>query len=365
MKEIDMSESIQTTVEEQKSAPRMGEAESWRQIRQDIREEIMAEIREGIREEVRGNGRENGSSQPKKLAPSGKASLAPAEAAWPEVYETAPSLTPMFSGYIYALGTVSARFPSLSLEKEYIQAEAAVALEKNLGAMTPRQKMYAVFTYQTPKRKRERYRYIAQQMCWLFSIESIESYILQPSTEEQLSELIDMLDKPFGTPPMDVDVVVGVRGPVAPPQTCGGMQLPLVRLYNTYSFPVGRLVENLPKPQNMDENEFQTLVTQVFYMTMQLADNMGNMDEHRALNYVILQYENMYVMVAEQAQRNCSLTDVQVQRSPLSDPLMPIMDVIFSFTNNADKTVTNFFTEVDVTGMYPFLNQPIQPYYRK
>jgi hypothetical protein len=41
---------------------------------------------------------------------------------------------------------------------------------------------------------------------------------------------------------------------------------------------------------------------------MQMTDNAGATDEHRALNYLAMRYPGLYVAVAEQFSRNASLT---------------------------------------------------------
>ena len=298
-----------------------------------------------------------------RVARGSQQAIVPAEEAGWSDYETPMSLGYMEPSYVYALGTVSCRFPNQSLDKEYVQALAHVSDEINTAAMTDRQRFYTVFDYTTEK-GRKPYLYIAQEMCWVLSVENIDTYILSPRAEEQLWELVDMLDSPFATPPMDVDVVIGVRGPIAPPQACNGLQLPIVGVSHTYSFPVDRFVNQLPRPENMSESFFQTVATETFYRNMQLADNVGNMDEHRAINYVVLQYPNIYTMTAEQALRNNKLSNVEVKPSPLSgNGARPVMNVIFTYSSTTTKVEEKFYTEVDVTGMYPFLVQSLQPYY--
>ena len=157
----------------------------------------------------------------------------------------------MDSLYVYALGTVNARFPNISLEKEFTQAASAQQTQN----LTDRRIQYEVFTYTpsqpppTPPMLQPYYpnRYIARDMCWVFTIENVDTYILQPRTDDELNQLIAMLNEPVKTPLVDVDVVIGSLGPIAPPEMCNGLQIPIVVVNNTYSFKVDDFINNLPK----------------------------------------------------------------------------------------------------------------------
>jgi len=69
---------------------------------------------------------------------------------------------------------------------------------------------------------------------------------------------------------------------------------------------------------------------------MQLTDNAGATDEHRALNYLSMRCPAIYVKAAEEFARDFSLTAVEVRPSPLSST-HKIVDVIFSYTNRTTE----------------------------
>jgi len=81
---------------------------------------------------------------------------------------------------------------------------------------------------------------------------------------------------------------------------------------------------------------------------MQMADNAGATDEHRALNYVAMRYDAIYGKTAEMHGRNFSLTAVEVRPSPLSG-VRKIVDAIFSYTQRETDFTEKFFVRVDVT----------------
>ena len=95
---------------------------------------------------------------------------------------------------------------------------------------------------------------------------------------------------------------------------------------------------------------------------MQLPDNAGATDEHRALNYVAMRYPAIYAKAAEEFGRDFSLTGVEVRPSTLSST-RNIVDVIFSYTNRNTDFTEKFFLRVDVTEEFPFLVTKLSPYY--
>jgi len=65
---------------------------------------------------------------------------------------------------------------------------------------------------------------------------------------------------------------------------------------------------------------------------MQLTDNAGATDEHRALNYLAMRYPAIYAKAAEEFARDSSLSGVETRPSPLS-ATRKIIEVIFAYTN--------------------------------
>jgi len=97
---------------------------------------------------------------------------------------------------------------------------------------------------------------------------------------------------------------------------------------------------------------------------MQMADNAGATDEHRALNYLAVRYQAIYASVADAFARNASLTGVDVQPSALS-ATRNVVDVIFTFTNRNTDVDEKYFARVDVTDEFPFLVTKLSPYYAR
>jgi hypothetical protein len=159
-----------------------------------------------------------------------------------------------------------------------------------------------------------------------------------------------------------VDAVIGVRGPIASPELCNGLLVPIVAFDQLYSFDVDALVKAIPRPDGIDEARFGPAAEEVFARIMQMADNAGATDEHRALNYLAVRYPAIYATAAEQFGRSFSLTAVDVRPSPLSGTRR-LVEVIFSYTNRNTDFVEKCFVRVDVTEEFPFLVTKLSPFY--
>jgi hypothetical protein len=251
--------------------------------------------------------------------------------------------------YVYALGRIEPRFPRVAIEKEFAQA---VGRAETRGK-TDRETFHAVLS------KREN-RYLARHLCWILTIEGLETYVLQARDPADLDLLVEAI-RPSPSP-MDVDIVIGIRGPFASPELCGGLMLPIVFFDLIYSFDRESLMKSIPRPEKTSPKEFSTVSSELFDRILQMADNAGSTDEHRALNYCAVRYTAIYAKTAEFFSRNASLTSVDVRLSPLSG-IRKVVDVILSFTDRQTDVTEKFFVRVDITEEFPFLVTKMSPYY--
>jgi hypothetical protein len=247
------------------------------------------------------------------------------------------------------LGRIEPRFPRLSVEKEYAQATGRA----ETSGLTDRQALQTVLS-------KPENRYLARQLCYILTIECLDTYILQPGDPGDLQILIESL-RP--TPqPGDVDVVVGRRGPIAPPELCNGLMVPIVVFDQIYSFDRESFVKAIPRPEKISAKEFGSAAEELFDRIIQMADNAGATDADRAVNYCALRYPAIYAKSAEAFAQDFSLTGVEVRPSPLSST-RKIVDVIFPYTNRNTDVTEKFFARVDVTEEFPFLVTKMSPYY--
>jgi PatG Domain len=251
--------------------------------------------------------------------------------------------------YVYAIGRIEPRFPRPSIEKEFAQATGRA----ETAGLTDRQAVHKVLSHRQN-------RYLARQLCWVMTIEGLETYILVPRDPSDLELLIESL-RPTPSP-LDLDVVIGTRGPIAPAEVCNGLMVPIVTFDQIYSFDRDTLIKAIPRPEKRSAEDFAPAAEELFDRIMQMADNAGAMDEHRALNYLAVRYQAIYANAAEAFSRNASLTAVTVGLSPLSST-RKIVDVVFSYTNRSTDVAEKFFVRVDVTDQFPFLVTKLSPYY--
>ena len=203
-------------------------------------------------------------------------------------------------------------------------------------------------------------RYLVRRLCWVFLVENLETYLLIPRDPGDFDLLIDAVRVEPGA--RDLDVVVGQRGPVAPPELCGGLAVPVVAFDQLWSFPRDALLSAIPRAEGIEAERFERMAGELFDRVMQLADNAGATDQHRALNYLAVRYDRIYARTAEAYAGNASLSSVDVRPSRLAG-VRNIVDVIFSYTHRETDVTEQSFVRVDVTEEFPFLVSPLAPFY--
>jgi hypothetical protein len=209
------------------------------------------------------------------------------------------------SANVYTIGRVEARFPILASEKEFAQATGRT----DTAGKTDQRTFHDVLS------KRQN-RYLVRQLCWVLSIEGLDTYLLLPRDPADIDLLVEAI-RPAPSP-NDIDVVIGMRGPIAPPTMCNGLMVPIVVFDQIYSFDRDTLIGAIPYPQTTTAEEFRPAAEELFNRIMQMTDNAGATDEHRALNYLAMRYPAIYARAAEAFAQDFALTGVEVRPSLLS-----------------------------------------------
>jgi len=251
--------------------------------------------------------------------------------------------------FVYAVGKIEPRFPTPALEKEFAQ----VVGRDDTRGLTDSQVRHKILS--------ERHnRYLVRKICWVMTIEGLDTYVLMPRDNADFDLLIESLRSQ--PQPADIDVVIGNMGPIVPPDMCNGLMVPVVVFDQIYSFDRDALIQSVPKPDNITAEEFAPAAEELLDRLMQMTDNAGATDDHRALNYLAVRYQRVYGAVSEAFGRNESLTAVDVQESPLSGT-RKVVEVVFSFSNRSTDVISKQFVRVDVTEEFPFLVTKLSPYY--
>ena len=245
--------------------------------------------------------------------------------------------------YVYCLGRIRPQFPNLSVEKEFAQATGRT----DTAGLTDAKVLHKFLTD-------HEYRYLARQMCWVFSVEGHECYLVQPADPTMLDTLCHCVrENPTDE---DIDVLVGVKGPLAPPEMCNGLVLPIVAADQVWSFNRKMLLDALQypgekKPTEEQKKQFKESAGDILE---KVADNPGDNDEQRAVNYLVVRSQEVYSLAWENLQQGRSLTGIETTPSRLSGS-RNLVGVVFTFTDRKTGVVSQYYVRVDVTEEFPFL----------
>jgi len=295
--------------------------------------------------------------------------------------------------YVYAIGTVTARFPSLNIEKEFMQA----------WGKNPEQVLQISDADKFAVLSQGQNFYLAREMCWVFQSGDIDLYILRPRSYIELTDLVNALSP---TPnQVSFALVIGTLGPIAPPSLCNGAQLPIVTCSQVFSFTGQAFINSITNEVAKDSaliamisqhlsaqggtgtpatpttpaapapgaattagltQQQQALVTSAasnaFGVLTLLSDNTGQTDEHRAINYLTFKSLALYTQEIQMELNGFTLNSVSAQPDPLSGT-RHIQDVILLYASTSTTQVQRYFTRIDVSGQFPFMVNDLAIYY--
>jgi hypothetical protein len=260
-----------------------------------------------------------------------------------------------YNSYVYAIGKTTYKCPNESIEVELAQA-IGLSTEEQTRGRTGEEVVHAALT--DPAN-----RYIARQICYVLKIEGLETYILVAADPLDIDRLAQSL-KPTAAGMVDNDVIIGRRGPIAPPDMCAGLQVPIVLVDQIYSFDRDTLIKAIPRRKGENEDQFKKTANELFNHIIQITDNAGATDEHRAMNYAAVKSAGIYERTQLMQNENYSLSAVDVRTSALSGT-RNIKEVIFSYENRANRATQKWFVRVDVSGEFPHLVSPMQEYFER
>ena len=253
---------------------------------------------------------------------------------------------------IYALGSIRAGFPNMSLEKEF-QATAAA-----IGAAGPTNSLL----YQVLSQGENLY--LARDICFIFQVDGVDAYIIKPRTYVEVAQFVTALDPSLEKP---LDGIIGVKGPLAPPEMCNGLQLPLVAVNQSFISNLRAFVEAIAQQAGVSAELAQSVLEAILGLT----DNTGATDEYRAINYLAVKYPQIYVTTSQMLdpgqapggyQGAYYLVGVSAQLANVQGTRR-IVNVIFKYIQQQTSEVAYWFSTVDVSGLYPFLVSKFAPYY--
>ena len=247
--------------------------------------------------------------------------------------------------FIYALGQLDVRMPSVGIEREFQQRERQLyAGEPRAGR---RERRVADVLRANP--------HLARSVCFLLLAGGMPVYIITPTSRDVLDAMLQALEGEGAW-----SLVVGRAGPMAEPATCGGVLAPIVACDQLYAFKIPELLASLSQAlapvgavKELGAERFSALCTELFERVASSIDNVGRLDSSRALNYLLVQHPGLFLAYAERSDR--ALLDSIETRVGDTPGLRRIVTVILTFLDRQTGVPERLFTRVDTTEEWPFL----------
>jgi hypothetical protein len=249
---------------------------------------------------------------------------------------------------VYALGSLDVRMPTLGIEREFQQRERQ--LYAGSRPKERREERIAAVLRANP--------HLARSVCFVLSVEGIPAYVVMAASRDVLDQILQALEtkKAEGA----WSLVIGRAGPIAGPATCGGIVAPILACDQLYAFTTKELLTSLSKAlepvrkvRKLDPDRLFALGAELFERIASSVDNMGLLDSHRALNYLLVQHPGLFLAYAER--HESALLDCIETRVTDSPGLRRIVSIILTFLDRATGVPERVFTRVDTTEEWPFL----------
>jgi Subtilase family/PatG C-terminal len=286
------------------------------------------------------------------------------------------------SRFIYVLGTVDIRFPDQSISEELQSVALSLAREKDDHTLREPKADEPLRSWYARVLKHPEARYVARLVSWLLTVEGQPAYYLALRDLDDLPDLVGCLGRPEPKNPLeheDLDLFVG-SSTLVPVDTCPGVTAPVLavdQLWMLKKQALTQAFELAPKTPKKPASKEKVNATvenernELFRRLVRSADNFGDTDEWRALNYLAVRYQPLYELYAELVKPSAELVIPKDGWTLDSIKVVPsrlwrekrIVDPVFAFRNNETGVVHKYFVRVDVSHLYPMIINPIAEYF--
>jgi len=251
-------------------------------------------------------------------------------------------------GFVYVIGRLETRFPSLGIEREFQhrQAQLPESLGPGLGQGERVRRVLAANRHLLPR------------MGYVFMVTGFPAYVVAPTSAYLRDDLLEAVA--HAGDPDRWCVLIGRLGPVAAPSVCAGVLAPMVACDQLLVFSVDGWLESLEErlarvlnERRIDRQVLDTTAQELFGQVVQSTENVGATDSHRALNYVLMQHPGLVLAAAERSGRQ-SLDRIET-RSIHGLGSRRLVTVVITFVDRATGVAERLFCRVDVTEEWPFI----------
>ena len=250
--------------------------------------------------------------------------------------------------WVYALGKLDVRFPSLGIEREFRQREARTPAAKS-ESMSRRERVREVLKANP---------HLATRVCYVFQVGGLAAYVVVPTGAYVRDELLEGLVRSGKAD--GFCLLIGRRGPICRPETCGGLLAPIVACDQLYASDQEEWRSTLESSlgsalgaREIKAETFATTATEVFDRVSTSLENLGATDEHRALNYLLMQHPGLFLAAAERVGKQ--VLDRVETRAVAGVGARRMVLVIATFLDLTTGVPERLFCRVDVTEEWPFL----------
>lgn len=247
--------------------------------------------------------------------------------------------------YVYAIGRLDVRFPSLGIEREYQQRERAL----HDLPQQPRNARIVIVLEKNP--------HLALRLNYVFLIGGSPVFALSPSWGALKEAFFKALSQSH-----EMDhycVMIGRVGAFTNPAAYGGLLLSLVFVDQLYTFSVSEWAEGLTKiaqpaleSRKVETAHFHAISQGIFREVTTMPENMGISDGHRAINYLVVQHPGMFLAAAERRGHVLDRIETRVIQAVSGRRHVA---VILNFLDRGTGVPDRLYCTVDVTEEWPFV----------
>ncbi|MEU0950156.1 hypothetical protein ABZ379_47050 [Streptomyces canus] len=251
--------------------------------------------------------------------------------------------------YVFAIGQIRAQSRNPGVEKEFAQVVGAT----DTRGLTTDEVLREVLA-------RPENRYLARQMQYVLTIQGVDTYDVVPSFSDDYGKLIEAV-RP-APHPLDLDVVVGVRGPLTAADSCAGqLALPVLEFQQLYSFDRPSLFKAIEKPEGMSGKRFRATADEVLTKILQITENAGATPQDRAANFVACRYEAVYLKTFEAFADDYALTSIEVRPATVGGD-KGVMNFTVTYTSRTTADIREKYSVlVSTQYMNPYLLTRLEP----
>ena len=249
--------------------------------------------------------------------------------------------------FVYALGKLDVRYPSIGFEREFQQRSAQLRTD----ATSPRGVRL--------RHVLESNGHLARRMCYLLMIGGTPAYVIAPAGSYMFPEVMNAV---AGVGQEDTwCLIIGRRGSINSPGSCGGIVAPVVVCDQLYAFSGAdwyHSLEDRLEPvfaaKRVTRKDFGPMALELFSQVVQSTENLGASDAHRAVNYLLMQHPGLFLAAAERVGKQ--RLDRIDTRTIHGLGLRRLVGVIATFVDPVTGVAERLFTRVDVTEEWPFVS---------